>query len=258
MTPWCCRTGGDQPQVWLVRSQSHARNYTVTLTRRAISPGKVGRPKRRRREGATACGLSLCTILVPCQIFFPSLFRIHRIFLLSAASLSSSQLHSLGRRNIGKGRGSRVLPPAFSWGSPFFSTSASFFWWDGQSFIATPVQKKREPPRHLTGRVVHLFLFFFPCFLTRSHHYNTLTHLLHRQPTRNGDESSHPALPAAAAGAALARHPDPPLAEHPRPLHLDREAHRAGEAGQVQPALARVEAQAQFPAQALRPCPDRG
>lgn len=99
MTPWCCRTGGDQPQVWLVRSQSHARNYTVTLTRRAISPGKVGRPKRRRREGATACGLSsLYSSLFPARFFslalllpappdFPS-FRSFPVILLSFTSWS--------------------------------------------------------------------------------------------------------------------------------------------------------------------------
>lgn len=147
MTPWCCRTGGDQPQVWLVRNQSHARNYTVTLTRRAISPGKVGRPKRRRREGATACGLSsLYSSLFPARFFslalllpappdFPS-FRSFPVILLSFTSWSEKHRQ--------KEEALESLPPAFSWGSPFFSTSASFFWWDGQSFIATPVKKKKN------------------------------------------------------------------------------------------------------------------
>lgn len=143
MTPWCCRTGGDQPHLWLVRSQSHSCNYTVTLTRRAISPGKVGRPKRRRREGATACGLSLCTILVPCQIFFPLfsgstgfsfLPRFPVIVLSFTLSVGETSAKEEALESL----------PAFSWGSPFFSTSASFFWWDGQSFIATPVKKKKN------------------------------------------------------------------------------------------------------------------
>lgn len=124
------------------------------------------------------------------------------------------------------------------------------------SFIAEAAREKKKLPTAFGGCFCCCYFPLLAILLIKDIYYSRSSSLLHHR--HNGDEGRHPALPAAAAGAALARHQDPPLAKRPHPLRVDRQAHRAGEAGQVQPALAWIPAQEELAAEALRPAADRG
>lgn len=219
----------------ITRRQLHSQAHSSGDCSRV----KSGHQGERTLEGATPLRLSL--LLAPAPPDFPS------IRVLAGEKSAEAGFCLFFRFLGGVGDVSSFLG----------LTCRYFFWWEHESSFIAGLPEKKKCQSFLAA-VFAVGFFPFLAFLIKILLQQIFLSCASPAGHRNGDESSHPALPAAAAGAALAWYQDPPLAEHSHPLRIDRQAHRAGEAGQIQPSLSWIPAQEKLAAEALWPPADRG